>query len=131
LMQRSNQASAADLMGAMATRAAIFRQVQAWFETVDFVVTPTLTRTALAADQEIDAPVEVAGALRGPAQAAWFPTLGNYNLSGHPALSVPCGWASDGQPVGLQIAGRWGSDLQIARLAQSYQAAHPESLRRP
>lgn len=131
LLQRSVQDSAQDLMRAMVARSAVYRQVQDWFSTLDVVITPTLTRTALPLLQEIDAEVEVAGALRGPAQAAWFPTLGNYNLSGHPALSVPCGWASDGLPVAMQIAGPFGSDLELARVAQLYQDAHPDALRAP
>jgi aspartyl-tRNA(Asn)/glutamyl-tRNA(Gln) amidotransferase subunit A len=131
MIARSANESAQDLMRAMAMRADIFRQVQKWFAAVDFVITPTLTRTALPLGHDMEAPVEVAGAPCGPAQAAWFPSLCTYNLSGHPAISVPCGWASDGLPVAIQIAGRWGSDLDLSRLAELYQKAHPESLRTP
>ncbi|HSV78170.1 MAG TPA: amidase [Ramlibacter sp.] len=128
MMGRSTKESAQDLMRAMTTRADVFRQVQEWFCAADFVITPTLTRTALPLDHDIEAAVEIAGVLCGPAQAAWFPTLCNYNLSGHPAISVPCGWASDGLPVAIQVAGRWGSDLHLSRLAELYQEAHPEAL---
>ena len=131
LLHNSTEGTASMLMDAMATRATLFRQVQSWFSVHDFVVTPTLTRTALPLDAEIDADVEVAGACRGKAQAAWYPTLGLFNLTGHPALSVPCGWAADGLPVAVQIVGPWGSDLRLARLAQYYQEMHPEALRAP
>jgi len=131
VMERSGHGSAREFMQAMATRTAVFRQVQDWFRELDFVVTPTLTRTALPLAQEIEQDVEVAGAPRGPGQSAWFPTLGTYNMSGHPALSIPCGWAGDGLPVAIQVAAPWGHDLHLVRLATLYQQAHPESMRRP
>ena len=40
-----------------------------------------------------------------------------YNMSGHPATSVNCGWSSDDLPIGLQIAGPRFEDLPVLRLA--------------
>ena len=40
---------------------------------------------------------------------------GPYNLSGHPAVSLPVPAA--GLPVGLQLAGRRGTDLSLLRVA--------------
>jgi Asp-tRNA(Asn)/Glu-tRNA(Gln) amidotransferase A subunit family amidase len=40
---------------------------------------------------------------------------GPYNLSGHPALSLPV--PADGLPVGLQLAGRAGGDWPLLRVA--------------
>lgn len=44
------------------------------------------------------------------------------NITGMPALSVPCGFAS-GQPVGLHLMGRLFSDAELFGLAKSYEDA--------
>ena len=33
-----------------------------------------------------------------------------FNLTGQPALSIPCGWTKDGLQLGLQLVGRRGAD---------------------
>ncbi|MFJ4202804.1 amidase [Streptomyces sviceus] len=46
-----------------------------------------------------------------------------FNLSGHPALSLPAGLGPDGCPVGLQLVARHGGEdllLEVARAAQAY-----------
>jgi aspartyl-tRNA(Asn)/glutamyl-tRNA(Gln) amidotransferase subunit A len=53
------------------------------------------------------------------------------NLTGHPALSVPCGFTADGLPVGLQLTGRWFDEATVLRLARAYEEATPWSTRRP
>ena len=49
------------------------------------------------------------------------------NLAGIPALSVPCGFTSNGLPVGLQILGNHFQESKILRLAHSYSRAYPVS----
>ncbi|MEZ4570548.1 MAG: amidase family protein [Thermomicrobiales bacterium] len=45
------------------------------------------------------------------------------NLTGHPAVSVPCGFTGDDLPVGLQFTGRLFDDATALRLAHHYQQA--------
>lgn len=42
-----------------------------------------------------------------------------FNLSGHPALTVPAGCDAAGAPVGLQLVGRHGAEQQLLRLAEA------------
>lgn len=46
-----------------------------------------------------------------------------FNMTGHPALSLPCGTA-DGIPFGLMLVGRAFEDANVLRAAHSYQQAH-------
>ena len=55
-----------------------------------------------------------------------------YNITGQPAISVPCGFSPDGLPVGLQIAGALFDDATVLKVAHAYEQAtgwhnmHPE-----
>jgi aspartyl-tRNA(Asn)/glutamyl-tRNA(Gln) amidotransferase subunit A len=61
-----------------------------------------------------------------------MPRLGlPHNLTGCPAVSVPCGFTSAGVPVGLQIVGRAFEEPTILRLARAYEQATPWHRRRP
>jgi len=54
-----------------------------------------------------------------------------FNLTGQPAASVPCGFTSDGLPVGLQIVGRWHADALVLRAAAGFEAIQPWAQQRP
>ena len=42
------------------------------------------------------------------------------NLTGHPALSVPCGFGENGLPIGLQLMGRRWEESTLFRAAYTY-----------
>jgi Asp-tRNA(Asn)/Glu-tRNA(Gln) amidotransferase A subunit family amidase len=48
-----------------------------------------------------------------------------------PALSVPCGWSSDGMPLGLQVVGHRFADDTVMRIGAAMEAAQPWAARRP
>ena len=44
-----------------------------------------------------------------------------FNITGHPAMTVPCGFGADGLPIGLQIVGRLHDEPTVLRVgALSY-----------
>ena len=54
---------------------------------------------------------------------------GPFDMTGHPAISVPCGKTSDGLPVGLMLVGRRFDDATVLRAAHAFeQSADWESL---
>ncbi len=121
----AEQWSGADYQKAMFQRADLFRMVQKWFEKADYVVTPTLSRTALPIDQDLFEPIEIDGVEAGELRSNWFPYTMPFNITGHPAITVCCGFASDGLPVGLQILGRFRDEASILRAAAIYEAREP------
>ncbi|MDA0732988.1 MAG: hypothetical protein BZY73_06465 [SAR202 cluster bacterium Casp-Chloro-G3] len=54
-----------------------------------------------------------------------------YNISGFPAISVPCGFSQAGLPIGLQLAGRPFDELTVLRAAHAYEQATNWRSRRP
>jgi Asp-tRNA(Asn)/Glu-tRNA(Gln) amidotransferase A subunit family amidase len=92
---------------ALASRRRVARAVEDAFEEVDLLVTPTTPTTAFAFG-------EFSRASSPPINGNTHP----FNLSGHPALSVPCG-RLDGLPVGLQLVGPAGSESRLLRAAQT------------
>jgi aspartyl-tRNA(Asn)/glutamyl-tRNA(Gln) amidotransferase subunit A len=54
-----------------------------------------------------------------------------FNLSGHPALSVPAGMSAAGLPIGLQLAGRRGGDADLLAVAHAFEQATPWHTMRP
>ena len=133
LRQMDNGAghSAVALQEAMFERTRIFREVQRWFDTYDLVATPTLSRTALAIDHDFFAPIEIDGETADTVRKAWYPYTLPFNLSGNPAVTLPCGWGRDGLPIGLQLIGPHLGDARLLRAAALFEAARPWAHRHP
>jgi aspartyl-tRNA(Asn)/glutamyl-tRNA(Gln) amidotransferase subunit A len=49
-----------------------------------------------------------------------------FNLTGLPAISVPCGLSSEGLPLGLQIVGAPWRESRVLRAAHAYEKARGE-----
>ncbi|MBI4672391.1 MAG: Asp-tRNA(Asn)/Glu-tRNA(Gln) amidotransferase subunit GatA [Chloroflexi bacterium] len=94
------------------TQVELVRAFEVWFEDIDLLVIPT-TRTA--APRVGTDPLEMAQHLTA--------FTAPFNVTGFPAISLPCGFTREGLPIGLQIVGaRWREDL-ILRAAHQYQLA--------
>ncbi len=109
---------------ALRAQQAAREQVSALFEDVDVLVLPVGPRRV----------PTVAEMGQGASHYA-PPNLCNaFNLSGHPAVSVPCGVDERGMPVGLQIVGPLLDDATVLRVAFTYEQRsawkdrHPELL---
>jgi aspartyl-tRNA(Asn)/glutamyl-tRNA(Gln) amidotransferase subunit A len=123
--------SAVALQEAMFERSGVFREVQGWFERFDIVATPTLSRTALPIGHDFFAPIDIDGVPADTVRRAWYPYTLPFNLSGNPAVTLPCGSGAGGLPIGLQLVGPHLGDARLLRAAALFEAAHPWAHRRP
>lgn len=123
--------SGADYQRAMFQRSDLFRMVQRWFETADYLVTPTLSRTALPIEQDLFEPIQIDGVEVGELRRNWFPYTMPFNITGHPALSLCCGYDAQGLPIGLQIVGRFRDEASVLHAAALYEASETWLDRRP
>ena len=108
------------------TRLAARRAVSLLFDAADVLALPTMGRlppplTEFPADGII--PQESAGAL--------LSFTAPFALTGHPAVSVPCGFSEGGLPIGLQLVGPHGSEALLLKVAGAFEKATDWSKRRP
>lgn len=123
--------SAIDHTRALLARSAFYDQVHRFFQTCDLLLTPQMPVGAWSAEP---------GPLQGPKEIGGRPTptmhhrlqfTFPFNLTGQPAATVPCGFTSEGLPVGLQIVGRWHADATVLRAAACFEAIQPWAHVRP
>ncbi len=108
-------------MKAQKVRALLRRDYDMAFERVDVVATPTSPTTAFPLGARVEDPLQM--------YLADVLTV-SANLSGLPAISVPCGFAG-GLPVGLQLTGRAWDEATLLRVAADYERRTAWNLRRP
>jgi aspartyl-tRNA(Asn)/glutamyl-tRNA(Gln) amidotransferase subunit A len=99
---------------AQRVRTLIARDFSSAFASVDVLVSPTTPTTAFELGSRVDDPMAMYRA-----DLCTIPS----NLYGGPALSVPCGLAEDGLPVGLQIMAPVQADDRMYRVAGAVEQA--------
>jgi aspartyl-tRNA(Asn)/glutamyl-tRNA(Gln) amidotransferase subunit A len=95
-------------------RRLIANDFEAAYKEVDIIVGPTAPETAFKFGSKSDDPLKMY--LNDIFTIA-------ANLTGQPALSVPCGFDSEGQSVGLQIVGNYLDEARMLGVAHQYQLA--------
>lgn len=115
--------SGADYLRAMFERTRLFRYVQSLLRDNDFMAMPTLARTALPIEQDLFGTIEIDGRVLPEVRANWFPWTMPFNLTGHPAISLPCGFSTDGLPIGIQLAGRFKREAELLRVSSLLEAS--------
>jgi len=112
--------SAADYITALRARTVLNEQIRSNFARVDAFATPTVAR-----------PPETFDAM-DPNEQNLRPSFTNpYNLTGLPAISLPCGFTPDGLPVGLQIIANAFEEITCFRIAYAYEQATEWHKQRP
>ncbi len=123
--------SAIDLLNAITHCNTVSRQVGAFFEKVDVLVNPTISRVP-APLGELNQNREGMTAMEWTRQVfSYVPFTPLFNVTGQPAISLPLHWSADGLPVGVQVAGRFGDEATVLRLSAQLEQARPWAAKRP
>lgn len=126
-LEKASSVRGADYARAQRTRQWMRRDFETLFEEVDLFATPMCAIPAPTLDQS---EVTVAGQTTSVmAPIARFARV--FNLTGMPAITVPCGFSSAGLPIGLQLAGRRLDETTVLRAAYTYEQATHWHERRP
>ncbi len=114
-----------DYIAADHQRAVLGELMMEFHREYDLLLTPSLAVAAFAAGtmspRESDDPKWI----------TWSPFTYPFNMTKQPAASVPCGFTSEGLPVGLQIVGPPFADHLVLRASYAYQRAYSFADRRP
>jgi aspartyl-tRNA(Asn)/glutamyl-tRNA(Gln) amidotransferase subunit A len=112
--------SAADYINAQRGRAMIRREMHDLMQSIDLIAMPTSPSPAKTFAEESATPSSVRLSFTRP-----------FNVTGQPAISIPCGFSEGGLPIGLQLAGRAFEDALVLRAAHAYQGVTDWHLRHP
>jgi aspartyl-tRNA(Asn)/glutamyl-tRNA(Gln) amidotransferase subunit A len=107
---------------------AFIERMASVFERYDLLATPTTAIPAFSTEHVWGPPQVDQQAIDH--RAGWLFTW-PFNLTGHPALSLPCGWSPEGLPYGLQLVGRRRADGLVLRVAAAIERAGPWPRKRP
>ena len=119
--------SAADYLRAQQSRAVFDRAARRLLTDADLIAGPAAPVTAPPLlEQQVQAGEHQLGVV-----AALTQYTRPYNISGLPAISVPCGFSPDHLPIGLQLAARPFDEAAALRAAHAYEQAAQWHTRRP
>ena len=110
------------LRRALVDRTTAYKSVQRLFDDCDFLLTPTVATPAPPATQDQFAPLVVDGKPIGDLRAAWYTYTIPFNMTGHPAISIPYGRSKVGLPIGLQFVAPWYAEAHLIKLAEAFDA---------
>jgi aspartyl-tRNA(Asn)/glutamyl-tRNA(Gln) amidotransferase subunit A len=117
LIEQGHFVSAVDYLHALRYRRVFQRQLDRMFDTYRALLLPA---TPMAAPRILDSTVTIDGLEEGVGLAATR-LVRQFNFAGVPVLTVPCGFSSEGLPLGMQIVTRAGDELSGLQLGRFYQ----------
>ena len=126
-LELGRKVSAADYLHAFDVKRKITQEFDAVFENVDAILTPTLPIAA----SRIGEKEVVIGGEKETVRSAFVRLNRPANLTGHPAISIPCGFTRAGLPIGLQLIGPHWSEARLLSIALAYEDATEWHKRRP
>lgn len=127
-IEQGRRRSAIEVADASFAKTAFFRRLQEALSTYDVIVSPVLTAAPLPITVDTHGEIEIDGRPAGTVRGAWYPFTFPLNLTGHPAISMPCGRTADGLPVGLQIMSGWYQERFLLKVAALTEALLPSAL---
>ncbi len=109
---------AVDYMRGLEQKRELEAEFDAVFERVDVIVAPA---TPIAAPRIGETAIRMAGERETTVRTELLRMTRPANISGHPAISIPCGFTPAELPVGLQLIGAKWSEAKLLAIALAYQ----------
>lgn len=120
LLEAGELMFATDYIRALRARQLVKHAWQEMFDGLDALLAPTLCAVAVRADDPV---VRWPDGTEESAIDVYVKSSAPGNITGLPALSVPCGFDSEGLPIGMQIFGRPFDEAGVLRIGSTFEAA--------
>ena len=127
-IEQGRRLSAAQVGDAEIRRTRLYHRVREFMRDHEFLILPVNQVPPFDVKQRYV--TEIAGQ-KMETYIDWMKSCYYITVTGHPAISVPCGFTSEGLPVGLQIVGRHQDDFGVLQLAHAFEGATGFWRRRP
>ena len=125
--EHGSQATAADYARAIRAVDEMKAKIDDLMDTYDLLLTPTMAVPPFPIGQ----PPDRIDGKDVPPRSSYSPMTRPFNLSGQPAASVPCGFSSEGLPIGLHIIGKRGDEATVLCASAAFEQARPWEHLRP
>lgn len=109
-------------------RAALFARMHAFMQTHEFLIGPVSQVVPFPVQEETVSHIDDTPMHN---YIDWMRSGYYLSLTGHPAISVPCGFTEEGLPVGIQIVGRYRQEHALLQLAHAFESATQHWRRAP
>lgn len=126
-IEMGTKVTAVDYLQAREAKRAVVEDFERAFEQVDVIASPTTPIAAV----DIGAQEVTIGGESEPVRTALLRLTRPSNFTGHPAISVPCGFTRAGLPIGLQLIGRMDGEAELLAIAQVIECATDWNTRHP
>ena len=126
-MEYAATLTAADYARAVGELDVVKAKFDEYFENYDLLLSPTMAMPAFEIEKH---PTTIGGQEVDPF-FGYLPFTYPINAIGHTAASVPCGFSSDGMPIGLHIVGRYGDEETVLAASAAFERAMPWADKRP
>jgi aspartyl-tRNA(Asn)/glutamyl-tRNA(Gln) amidotransferase subunit A len=128
--------STSELKLAEVQREMIYENICKVFKKIDILITPTLACPAfkIGGSNIIDKENRKTNIIingKNMTELGWLPFTYPFNISGHPAASIPCGWSKEGLPIGMQIVGKRFDELTLLQVSKAFEEVAPWQDRKP
>ncbi|CAM3402003.1 Asp-tRNA(Asn)/Glu-tRNA(Gln) amidotransferase GatCAB subunit A [Hydrogenibacillus schlegelii] len=115
---KSKEVSGYKYVQAMQKRKEYIHLLNKTFEKIDVLLTPTLPILPPEIGQR-----EVNAQWKEPVREALLRFTSPFNYTGHPSLSIPCGWSKSGLPIGCQLVGQFYHEALLYQFAYAFEKA--------
>lgn len=117
-----------EIGAAEAKRTALFQRMHGFMQRHEFLILPVNQVPPFDVNQPY---VTEINGVSMDTYIDWMKSCYFITVTGHPAISVPCGFTADGLPVGVQIVGRHQDDYGVLQLACAFEQSTQLWRRRP